>query len=171
MTLKCNKSKPNIFKNGEICENLSFGEVMQINNIVVICRDFCGIPVIETLLRRKCHWWHQIENQKLNRHLVKYEVILGFPSNICFSRKLFGLRQSSSHVKSNCVCSSWAILRICFSIFSIEVHPLFTRDIMKHTYVNGTLFTFDVSFADRLKSCKFSHLLNGCKVLLKNRRI
>ena len=55
MTLKCNKSKPNIFKNGEICENLSFGEVMQINNIVVICRDFCGIPVIETLLRRKCH--------------------------------------------------------------------------------------------------------------------
>ena len=147
-----------ILQNGEICENLSFGEVMQINNIVVICRDFCGIPVIETLLRRKCHWWHQIENQKLNRHLVKYEVILGFPSNICFSRKLFGLRQSSSHVKSNCVCSSWAILHICFSIFSIEVHPLFTRDIMKHTNVNMTLFTFDVSFADRFKSCKFSHL-------------
>ena len=144
---------------------------MQINNIVVICRDFCGIPVIETLLRRKCHWWHQIENQKLNRHLVKYEVILGFPSNICFSRKLFGFRQSTSHVKSNCVCSSWAILRICFSIFSFEVHPHRRRDIMKHTYVNGTLFTFDVSFADRLKSCKFSHLINGCKVLLKNRRI
>ena len=115
-------------QNGEICENLSFGEVMQINNIVVICRDFCGIPVIETLLRRKCHWWHQIENQKLNRHLVKYEVILGFPSNICFSRKLFGLRQSSSHVKSNCVCSSWAILRICFfHIFDWSPPTIHTR--------------------------------------------
>ena len=44
-----------ILQNGEICKDLNFGEVMQINNIVVICRDFCGILVIETLFRRKCH--------------------------------------------------------------------------------------------------------------------
>ena len=42
MTLKCNKSKPNIFKNGEICENLSFGEVMQINVSLKKNRKFEG---------------------------------------------------------------------------------------------------------------------------------
>ena len=43
------------FKGGEICDDLNFGKVMQINNNVVIYRDFCGILGIETIFRRKCH--------------------------------------------------------------------------------------------------------------------
>ena len=44
-----------ILQNGEICDDLNFGEVMQIYNIVVIRRDLCGILGIQTLFRRKCH--------------------------------------------------------------------------------------------------------------------
>ena len=43
------------FKNGEICDDLNFGEVMQTNNIVTRCLDFCDILGIWTVFHRKCH--------------------------------------------------------------------------------------------------------------------
>ena len=85
------------------------------------------------------------------------ETNTGHFTILVFSRKWFGLCQSSSCSKRDCISRIEVFCVFVFSIFSIEDHPQCNRNKIKHTYVNCTEFVFYVSRVDTEWSHAYFH--------------